>query len=185
MASAVAMSLGLTNLDTPLKPTAVSSRLERWLGGVSGFFQEGGFAAFAISLLAFYQFFVLVMAFTPANGTPWGSFAEEFRVRCFKYDPGTGAIEWGLVWFMLTEPLLLQGVLFVVWRGSLRALWQGRRRALWPLGGASLAAFGVIAACLVKFSSSQAAQTELPFPGERIRTQLPTPDFLFVNQERT
>ena len=157
--------------------------VERWVGKTAAFFQRGGFAVFALSLLVSYQAFVLVMAFLPATGTAWGPYAEEFRVRCFKYNAGTGAIEWSLVWFMVSEPLVLEGILLVVWRNSLQALWRDRRRALLPLGSAGLAMFAVIAACLFKVGKTEGGQLELPFPGERIRTQLPTPPFAFVNQD--
>jgi protein SCO1/2 len=157
--------------------------LERWVGQTAAFFQRGGFAAFALSLLASYQAFVLVMAFLPATGTAWGPYAEEFRIRCFKYDGSTGAIEWSLVWFMVSEPLLLEGIILFVWRNSLQSLWRDRRRAILPLVSAGLAMFAVIAACLFKVGNAEGGQLELPFPGERIRTQLPTPPFAFVNQD--
>jgi protein SCO1/2 len=178
------MQLSDTDLAAqPFEQTVAPGRFERPLGQIAAFFQQGRFAVFALSLLVFYQVFVLVMAFLPATGTSWGPLAEEFRVRCFRYDAKTGAIEWNLVWFMVSEPMLLEGIILLVWRSSLRTLWKDRRRAILPLGCAGLATFAVIAACLFKVGTTEAGPTELPFPGERIRTQLPTPPFALINQD--
>jgi cytochrome oxidase Cu insertion factor (SCO1/SenC/PrrC family) len=141
----------------------------------------GGFAVFVLAVFVLYEAFVLAMAFVPAGDTVLGSFAEEFRVRCFNYDPKAGAMNWGLVGLMTTEPFFLQLLVFFVWRRQLRELpW---RRWPAPLAVASAVAGTVIALCLVEFRSPAAVAGALPFPGDRIRTQLPLPDFNLRDQD--
>lgn len=141
----------------------------------------GGFALFVLAVFVFYEVFVLAMAFVPAGTTVLGTFAEEFRVRCFNYDPNAGAMNWGLVGLMTTEPFFLQLLVFFVWRRQLQEL--GWRR--WPLPVAIAAAVAgtVIALCLVQFQAPAKTADELPFPGERIRTQLPLPEFALHDQD--
>lgn len=162
----------------PAFPPAASYRLvDRIRALVTG----GGFAVFVLAVFVLYEVFVLAMAFVPAGDTVLGSFAEEFRVRCFNYDPKAGAMNWGLVGLMTTEPFFLQLLVFFVWRRQLRELpW---RRWPAPLAVASAVAGSVIALCLVQFQTPAAVTGTLPFPGDRIRTQLPLPDFHLRDQD--
>jgi protein SCO1/2 len=154
------------------------------LSRLAGFFSGGSFPAFALCLLAFFDVFIAITVLAPAaRGSIWGDFLEEFRIRCFNYDPANGRLEWRAVWTMLLEPLPLAAILFFVWRAPLQELWRRRRRVVLPLAGIAAAAVGLIAASLVGFGARPTEQTELPFPAESLRTALPVPAFRLTNQD--
>lgn len=166
---------------TPLPAAPAAPVASRSLDRVRLFVTGGGFAVFVIALFVFYEAFVLAMAFVPAGATVLGPFAEEFRVRCFNYDPAAGAMQWGVVGLMTTEPLFLQLLVFFAWRRKVRELTWGRR--VGPVAGAALVAGAMVALCLVQFRAPAQPVGSLPFPGDRIRTRLPLPDFSLVDQD--
>lgn len=154
---------------------------DRPLDRFRSFVIGGRFAVFVVALFVFYEAFVLALAFVPATSTVLGAFAEEFRIRCFNYDPKAGAMNWGLVALLTSEPFFLQLLVFFVWRRQLRELgWTGRMA---PIAAAGVVAAVVIALCLVRFEAPAAPANSFPFPGERIRTQLPLPDFSLRDQD--
>lgn len=164
----------MTTLNPPLPAVRLLDRFRSFVTG-------GQFAVFVLVLFGFYEAFVLALAFIPAGSTVLGAFAEEFRVRCFNYDPKAGAMNWGLVGLMTTEPFFLQLLVFFVWRRQLRELaWT---RWLTPVAAAAAVAASVIALSLVQFSVPAATSGGLPFPGDRIRTQLPLPEFNLRDQD--
>ncbi|MSU61035.1 MAG: SCO family protein [Pedosphaera sp.] len=167
----------MNTCSTSLTPTG------RLVARMTGFLSGASFPAFALCTLVFYQFFITVMAFAPPAHGVWGDFLEDFRMRCFTYDPKGGWMQLSSVWVMLAEPLPLQAILFFIWRTPLQELWQTRRRALAPLAGAALALVGAIALSLLGLGRTQAKQTELPFPADRLRSELPMPSFSLINQD--
>src|SRR5262249_21667510 len=108
---------------------------------------------------------------------------EDFRLRCFKYDPRSGWMQLSSVWVMLLEPVPLQGILFFIWLAPLRELWQTRRRALAPLAGSALLFVAAIAVSLLGLAHTRAKLTEQPFPVDRLRSALPMPSFTLMNQD--
>ena len=109
--------------------TMTAQPVNRFVAGATRFLSGGRFPAFAICARLFYQVFIAIMAFTPPSGGAWGEFLEDFRMRCFKFDPKTGWMEMGSVWVMLSEPIALEAILLLIWSGPLRELWRSRRRA--------------------------------------------------------
>jgi protein SCO1 len=158
------------------------TRTERLLGRLSVFFKEGGFPIFALSALFFYQIFVAVTVFWPSSSSVWGAFAEEFRIRCFQYDPKTGWLQWSQVLTMISEPALLQAIVILVWRKTLIDIWQRRRRTIFQPTATALVVVGLMAGSLFGIGGTATPQPEFPFPGERIRTQLPMPAFSLTDQ---
>lgn len=163
--------------------TLTTTRAERLVTRATGFLSGGSFPAFALCALIFYQIFVGIMAFAPPTGGVWGDFLEEFRLRCFKYDPRSGWMEMSSVWVMLSEPLALEAILFFIWRAPLRELWQSRRRAVAPLATSALLLVSAIAVSLLGLGRAQAKPTELPFPADRLRSALAMPAFTLTNQD--
>lgn len=154
------------------------------LGGrVSDFLSSGRFPAFALCALVFYQVFVAIMAFSPPSGGVWGEFLDDFRLRCFKFDSQSGGMQMGSVWVMLSEPLALEAILFLVWRDPLRQLWRARRGALAPLARSALLLIGLIAVSLLGLGRAQARPVQPAFPADRLRTALPMPAFSLINQD--
>lgn len=154
----------------------LSVRFSRMLSG-------GNFALFALFLLAFYELFMIIMAFAPPTSGAMGGFLEEFRVRCFQYDPKSGWMQWNYVATMLAEPFPLAAIIYFIWRAQIREVWRTRRRAMIPLGGSALLLMGLIGAGLAGVGNAEAAQKELPFPADTLRSALPMPDFKLVNQD--
>jgi protein SCO1 len=156
--------------------------MERLLARIAAFFKEGGFPIFALSALFFYQIFVAIMILWPPTGSVWGAFAEEFRIRCFQYDPKTGWMQWSQVMIMISEPLLLQVIVVLVWRTTLMDAWRRQPRTFFPPTATALVIVGLVAGSLIGIGGTPAQQPEYPFPGERIRTQLPMPSFSLTDQ---
>lgn len=162
-------------------PRRVESALTAVVRGLAG----GRFAAFALLVLACYTAFLAAMVFAPPGGGAWGAYVEEFRVRCFQYDPATGAMARAKAALMLAEPLPLAALFAWLWRAPLSRLWREERGVLLPLGAAALAVVAGIALALTGLGGGRAAagQPPLPFPADRLRSALPPPDFDFVNQD--
>lgn len=138
---------------------------------------------FALCVLLFYEVFVVIMTFAPINGGALGGFLEEFRIRCFQYEPKTGWMKWSSVAVMLAEPLPLAGIVFFVWRAQVRELWQTRRRAMIPITATALLLVGLLGAGLAGLGRAEPVQRELPFPADRLRSALPMPEFKLTNQD--
>lgn len=156
---------------------------ERWVSRLSGFLAGGSFPAFALMVLVFYQIFIALMAFAPPANGPWGEFVEEFRIRCFSFDPDGDRMAWSSVWMMVLEPIPMEALLFFIWRAPLRELWMTNRRRLAPLAGAALILVGGIAVSLLGLKSTTPERAELPFPADRLRSALPMPPFDLTDQE--
>ncbi len=157
--------------------------VERFALRFSRILSGGSFAMFALFVLVFYETFVLVMTFAPINGGAMGGFLEEFRIRCFQYEPKTGWMQWSSVATMVAEPLPLAGIIYFIWRAQIRQLWQTRRRAVIPLAGAALLLVGLLGAGLAGVGNPEPPQKELPFPADTLRSALPMPAFKLMNQD--
>ena len=153
--------------------------------GLRAFFTGTGLPLFLLAAATVYEAFLLAVVFAPESTGAWGGFAREFKQWCFRYDARTGGMEWAAVWVMLVEPAFVVLVAAALWRRGLRPL---RTRAGWKRHGRAAAA-GVFAATIAMAGlyaygrPSADADAPLPFPGERIRTQLNPPPFRFVDQK--
>lgn len=148
------------------------------------FFTGAGVPVCLLTMAAVYEVFLLAVMFAPPGMGPWSRFSEEFKVWCFSYNPATGGMRWSAVWVMLLEPpILALTAVFFYWKslvenGFLGAFRRHWRAALWSGLFAALALFG-----LTGFSKLMAApEKALPFPGERIRTQIEPPAFRLTDQ---
>jgi protein SCO1/2 len=155
--------------------------------GVRAFFSGAGFPLFLLAAGVGYEAFLLAVVFAPESTGAWGGFAREFKQWCFRYDPGTGGMDWAAVWVMLVEPAFVVGVAAFVWRRGLgllrtRAAWLAYRRCMFAglLGSAA-----AMTALYAYGRPDASAGSALPFPGERIRTQLDVPAFAFVDHRGT
>ena len=138
---------------------------------------------FALWVLFFYEVFVAIMTLAPINGGALGGFLEEFRIRCFQYEPKTGWMKWSSVAMMAAEPLPLMGIVFLVWRTQIRELWQTRRRAVIPIAVVALLLVSLLGAGLAGLGRAETLQPELPFPADRLRSALPMPTFHLNTQD--
>jgi protein SCO1/2 len=144
------------------------------------FFDGGSFPAFALCLLTFWDLLLLALLLGVGSDAGSGGFVEEFRIWCFGYDPATGRVDFAYVLAMMGPPIVIAPVLALVWWEPLRAL-AARPRA-WLLPCLSSALLVGVAAAAFSALSLEPEGTDLPFPGESLRTQLHTPELRLVNQ---
>jgi protein SCO1/2 len=146
-------------------------------------FEGPWFAVFMIAALVLWNAFILVIMLVPPMDGTLGAFTEDFKRRCLEYDPLTGRADWGNALPYLTVPFVLGTATVLVYRGQLGAALR-RPMALSICVGAALLAVGVAAAGLVSFGGQKAlAQSALAFPADKLRTQLPAPNFTLSNHD--
>jgi len=164
----------MTSIERP-------GRFIRSIEAIQGFLIGGGFPVFTISLLACWELFLIGMLLVPPSPSAFGSFAEDFRIWCFGYDPATGRTEWAYVMAMLVPQLMMGGFIALFWWEPLREILRVPKRAAAHIGLAGL----IVAGSTLGFaySNSTPATGELPFPAEAIRTAFDSPELSLVNQE--
>lgn len=151
----------------------------RILSRIQGFFSSWRFPALALSALGAFELLLVVMLLVPSSADALGAFAEEFRTWCFGWDPATGKMEWAYVAMMMAHPVVIGGLVAAVWWRPLR---EARARSLLPyFGSAALLVVGATSSLVLL--SNDAEASELPFPAEELRTELPAPVFELSNQE--
>lgn len=150
------------------------------------FFSSWRFAVLVIFTISFFALLMLAVLFIPESAGAASQFAEDFKIWCFGYDPATGQMEWSYVLMLLIQPLMMIGVIVLVWWKPLQEAKSVSTEHLSPyVGGAFLLACS-LGVGLVSFNDIKGYQTEvnLDFPGERIRTHHSPLPFSLVNQDR-
>ncbi len=155
--------------------------IDRLIHQLERFFSSSRFPLMALSIMASMELLLIAMLFVPSAPQGIGAFAEEFRVWCFGYDAATGKLEAGYVTVLLAHPLVLGGVVLLVWFKPLRAVLRAPLRAV-PYVGSALALVLGAAFTLVSLGS-EARATELPFPAEQLRLAQPAPAFELTDQD--
>jgi protein SCO1/2 len=150
------------------------------LEAVRRFIIGGGFPAFALWLLAFYELLLVGVLLVPAGSSELAAFAEDFRVWCFGYDPATGRTEWTYVMAMTVPQVMLGAMLVLLWWEPLRELWA-RPRAMAGHAAAAALAVATAAAGFGVLASDATPDGELPFPAEALRTALRPPNLALTN----
>lgn len=160
--------------------------MTQFLARAADFITGWRFAAFIISLcLSMFVFLVLILLLPETSGQ-FGESITEFKTWCFGYDPADGSFRAGYIPMMLADPLLLGAVVLFFWwvplRDTLRQGWQ-RFASSATLGMLTAAA---LAGGLFLINPEKPVAQPLPFPGERIRTQIAPPalDLIDQNGER-
>lgn len=148
------------------------------------FFGSWRFPAVALPLLLLVQVAMAALLLVPASEGPFGRFAEEMKVWCFGYDPATGTVQRAYVAMFLVDPLLLGGIVMLVWW---RPLSRVARRLPWafaPYAGAALVLAGAGALAIAGARTLDGAEDPTAFPADRLRVALPAPDVVgLVDQE--
>ena len=57
------------------------------------FFLGAGLPVFLLAAAAIYEAFLFWLVFAPDGAGWFGTFAREFKIWCFSYDPRTGGME--------------------------------------------------------------------------------------------
>lgn len=157
--------------------------LRKASGILRDFFNGAGLPVCLLAVAVVYEAFLLAVIFAPAGSGPWSRFSEEFKVWCFSFNPATGGMRWGAVWLMIFEPAVLALITIFfysknLWEAGLAGSFRRHWRA--AFFGGVLTALALLG--LTGFSDTSAAGGALPFPGERIRTQLQPPDIHLTDQ---
>lgn len=160
----------------PLSPVRRAFRV------VEQFFASWRFPAFALSALLFFTALLAAALLAPAATGPLAAFAEEFRIWCFGFDPSAGRYELVSLLTTFIEPLVLAGVVTLLWWKPLRELAQ-RPSQLLPYAGSALLLVSAAAAALAFGGGSSAPSEKLPFPAERLRTAHLPPEIRLTNQD--
>jgi protein SCO1/2 len=142
----------------------------------------GGFPAFSLWLLLFYELFLVGVLLVPAGSSGPAAFAEEFRVWCFGFDPATGRTEWGYVMAMTVPQVMLGAMIALLWWEPLCEVFA-RPRAMARHAAAAVVVAAAAAAGLALLADSEARTGELPFPAEALRTAHRPPELALTNQE--
>ncbi len=151
-------------------------------GYTQRFFSGWQFPLLLLSVTFFLVLFMLAILLIPDSAGAASTFAEDFKVWCFGYDPATGAMEWGYVFMFLVQPLILIGVVIAVWSTPLREVLATPLRMI-PYVGGGLGVVVVLAAGLVGMASAPSSDPmTAPFPADRLRTAHQTPPFELTNQ---
>ncbi len=146
------------------------------------FFSESGFPLFMLAVLAVWQAVLIALVFAPADLGRWGGLASDFRVWCLSYNPATGAMDWTAAWIMLSQPPILALLLYGVWHGTLRNAWSRSWKSVAGPAVAGIVVAALTGGALYAGFSPDPPDLPLEFPGERIRTALPAPEFALENQ---
>ena len=164
----------MTNTQRP-------GRFNRLIEAIQGFLSGGGFPMFTIALLVCWEVFLIGVLLFPPSPSAFGSFAEDFRIWCFGYDPATGRTEWAYVMAMLLPQVMMGSFIALFWWGPLREMLRSPKRAVVHVGVAGL----IVAGSTLGFaySTSIPPTGDMPFPAEVIRTAFGSPDLSLVNQE--
>ncbi len=158
-------------------------KLNRLYDRIRAFFAGWQFPVILLSILIFYALANLAVLLLPTTGSSLSSFAEDFKIWCFGYDPATGELEVIYIFMNIFNPLLLCSIILLVWGGSIKeALAKGIRQVL-PWVGTGFAIVATLVLTLVfLFDPARPTEGELPFPAEGLRTSLNPPDFTLINQ---
>jgi protein SCO1 len=146
------------------------------------FFGSWRFPIFALTLILGYEVMLLTLLLLPAGDGQVASFADEFRIWCFGYDPATGKTQWAYVLTTFTSPLIMTGVMIGVWIDPLRSVLTTHPRSITPFVGAAAAVVIGSAFCLTSFDAIPNTG-ELPFPAQALRMKTLPPSLVLTNQE--
>ncbi|MCC7510176.1 MAG: SCO family protein [Planctomycetes bacterium] len=150
-------------------------------------FEGPWFAVFMLCVLVVWNAMLVAMMLMPDAQGALGEFTADFKRRCFDYDSVTGSVKWASVVPYVTAPLILGTATFLVYRRQLGVALR-KPMALSICVGAALGvvafgAFGLMSmADAAKGDEPLAAGESLPFPADKLRTQLKAPEFRLTNQ---
>lgn len=146
------------------------------------FFEGWRFPVAAVTLLLGAVVLMGSTLLVPPSAGAAYAFAEDFKRWCFGYDAATGSFEWAYLWMYLVQPLLVAGLILVVWRAPVAWAWHFIRGRVVRFAALVLLATASLGFTLpAMFPPSTPADTSA-FPGDSIRTALEAEPFELVNQ---
>ena len=148
------------------------------------FFEGWRFPITAITLLVGAVVMMGATLVIPPTAGAAYAFAEEFKRWCFGYDAATGEFEWAYLWMYLVQPLIMAGLIFIVWRSPVRSAWTEIRGRVLRWSALTLVATASFGFTLPALFPSETPADPSVFPGDSIRTSLEAAPFDLVNQDR-
>lgn len=150
-------------------------------------FEGPWFAVFMLSVLVAWNAMLVAMMLMPDAQGALGEFTADFKRCCFDFDAVTGSVKWASVVPYVTAPLILGTATFLAYRRQLGvALRKPMALSICvgaALGVVVLGAFGLLSmASAAAGDESLVAGEALPFPADKLRTQLKAPEFQLTNQ---
>jgi cytochrome oxidase Cu insertion factor (SCO1/SenC/PrrC family) len=149
---------------------------------IADFLTGWRFAAFIITLCVTVTLILMGIMLIPNAASGVGAFAQDFKTWCFGYDPATGGYQWGLTLVMILNPLLLAGFVYIVWSNSLHQAMRTSLYAVVTTAGVGVFVAGLLGGGLFVIGPKEVSAKQLPFPAERIRTELEPPQFELTDQ---
>ncbi len=144
---------------------------------ISDWFAGWKFSSFMLFLLFFFTILLGGILFIPDTNEITGSFAKDFKIWCFGYDPNTGKMETIYVAMLFLDPLFLSAIIFTFWKAQLKEVVAKTPKKLIPYG---LAAFLLVASfgygfTVLAVSSFKPENNDFPAIG--LRTAITAHDF--------
>ena len=106
--------------------------MNRFLDLLQSYFGSWRFPIFLTAVILGYEAVLVGLLLLPYGGAGEASFADEFRIWCFGYDPATGQTLFMAVFATFTSPLIMLAVLGVVWLKPIQEILRSRPIAVLP-----------------------------------------------------
>lgn len=144
-----------------------------------------GLPLFLLSATLVYEVFLLAIVFAPESTSAWGGFVQEFKQWCFNFDPESGHLEWVQVAIMLVEPPFISAIALLLWKQPLQELrsFSDFVQQWKTFAFGTLTAIAIVSGLFFYGKPTLGIDDKLPFPGERIRTSITSPDIHFTDHK--
>ncbi|MBE7411483.1 MAG: SCO family protein [Leptospiraceae bacterium] len=148
---------------------------------ISDWIASWKFPSFALFLLFFTTLLFSVVLFIPDTNDITGSFAKDFKIWCFGYNPETGEMKTIYVVMLVLDPLFLMLIIGTIWKNQLKEVITKEPKKIIPYAIFSfliMLSFGYGFTVLAE-TSFQPVNNE--FPAKGLRTSIPAHDFQFID----
>lgn len=146
------------------------------------FFDGSFFPVFLIATLTGFTLALTGVLFLPSEGDGLAAFARDFKVWCFGFDPETGQVEGIYVVMLLVNPLMLIGLITLVWWRPLQQVFCQRPHALaGPVAAAAALVLAAGGSLLLLGDGDSGSVATADFPAESLRTAVPAPPIELVD----
>ena len=142
------------------------------------------FAVVMISVIFSCVVLMAAILLIPESAGAAATFAEDFKIWCFGYDPATGRMEWAYVWMFLLQPFVLIGFMLMIWLQPLKEVWAQKPVKIVPYVVGAFLIVCTLGATLTPLMDAEPQAVEAAsFPADRIRTAHTPPAFTVINQD--
>lgn len=161
----------------------MDSPFSKFLQKAETFLSGWAFPVFSISLLLFTNLFFVVLLIFPGPQSPLASFANDFKVWCFGYNPETGSFEWAYFFMFFSGPILFILTFSLIWWKPLKEVFRESPRKVMPWVGSALSLVALSGFLLIGLYNPSPREEKYPFPAKSLRTTVPAQNFTLTNHE--